>query len=65
MSEKRHITIITANYYPEDTAIGLYTNQFSRFLVEKNMAVTVITGFPCYPQWAIYEDYKALPNFVA
>jgi hypothetical protein len=35
MSEKRHITIITANYYPEDTAIGLYTNQFSRFLVEK------------------------------
>jgi len=63
MSKKKHITIVTANYYPEDTAIGLYTTQFSRFLIKKGIDVTILTGFPCYPQWSIYQRYKTLPNF--
>ena len=25
--------------------------------------VSVITGFPCYPQWEIWEAYKAKPTF--
>lgn len=62
MPTNRNITVITANYYPEDTAIGLYTTQFSKFLQKKNYNVTVITGFPYYPQWEIYKDYKKLPR---
>lgn len=60
---EKTITIITANFYPEDTAIGLYTTQFSQFLIEKGYKVQVITGFPSYPQWEIYQGYKTLPSF--
>lgn len=59
MSKK--VTIIGINYYPEDSAIGLYTTQKAEFLVEKGFDVTVITGFPYYPQWRIRADYKSKP----
>lgn len=62
--KNQNITIITANYYPEDTAIGLYTTQFSKFLITKNYSVTVITGFPCYPQWSIYDEYRKKASFM-
>lgn len=57
MSHK--IVIIGINYYPEDSAIGLYSTQKAEFLVERGFDVTVITGFPYYPQWKISEDYKS------
>ncbi|WP_348812040.1 glycosyltransferase family 4 protein [Flavobacterium maritimum] len=63
MTKNKSITVITAFFYPEDTAIGLYTTQFSRFLVERGYQVTIITGFPNYPQWKIYENYKNLPCY--
>lgn len=56
MSKK--ITIIGINYYPEDSAIGLYTTQKAEYLVKHGFDVTIITGFPYYPQWEIWEDYK-------
>ncbi|HIP33818.1 MAG TPA: colanic acid biosynthesis glycosyltransferase WcaI, partial [Bacteroidia bacterium] len=40
------ITIIGLNYYPEDTAIGLYTTQLAEYLSHNNFKVEVITGFP-------------------
>ncbi|BCY27832.1 glycosyltransferase family 4 protein [Flavobacterium okayamense] len=61
MSKK--ITIITANYYPEDTAIGLYTTQFADYLKSNGFEVTVLTGFPYYPQWEINTDYKEKKAF--
>ena len=33
---QKKIVVFTANYYPEDTAIGLYTSQFVNFLKDKN-----------------------------
>ena len=57
MKVNKSITVITPNYYPEDTAIGLYTSQFATFLSNKGYAVSVITGFPYYPQWKIAENY--------
>lgn len=63
MSEVKNITIITANYFPEDTAIGLYTTQFSEYLSAQNVKVQIITGFPCYPKWLIPESYKSKPRF--
>ena len=63
MQKKESIVVITGNYFPEDTAIGLYTTQFSVFLKQKGFDVKVITGFPNYPQWKIRENYKFLPKF--
>jgi colanic acid biosynthesis glycosyl transferase WcaI len=57
------ITVFTANYYPEDTAIGLYTSQFTRFLADNGYIVNVITAFPYYPQWEIWDSYKDKPVF--
>ncbi|MGV3461650.1 MAG: WcaI family glycosyltransferase [Flavobacterium sp.] len=57
------ITIITCNFYPEDTAIGLYTTQFARFLAASGFKVNVITGFPYYPSWKISNEYKDKSTF--
>lgn len=55
----KKIVIIGINYYPEDSAIGLYTTEKAEYLVSKGFDVTVITGFPYYPQWEIRQDYKS------
>lgn len=56
MSNK--IVIISINYYPEDSAIGLYSTEKAEYLVKRGFDVSVITGFPYYPQWKIRSDYK-------
>lgn len=63
MSPNKSITIITGNYFPEDTAIGLYTTQFAKFLQNNGFDVTIITGFPYYPKWEISEEYKNKSNY--
>lgn len=60
----KNITIIGINYYPEDSAIGLYTTQKAEFLTSKGYNVSVITGFPYYPQWAITKKYKEKPYLI-
>lgn len=57
----KNITIISPNFWPEDTAIGLYNTQFSKFLTDNQYKVTVITAFPYYPQWSIYKAYQSQP----
>lgn len=61
---KKRITIIGINYFPEDTAIGLYTTQLAEYLNDNDFEVTVITGFPYYPAWKINEDYKSKKKFL-
>jgi len=58
------ICIIGVNFYPEDTAIGLYSYQMACFLEDSGWRVSVITGFPYYPQWKIYPDYRGKNLFV-
>ena len=55
---KKNIVIIGVNYYPEDTAIGLYTTQKAEYLATKGYKVQIITGVPYYPQWEIWDQYK-------
>jgi len=62
-SKNKHITLIGINFYPEDTAIGLYSTQLMEYLKEKGYEISVITGFPYYPAWEIKEDYKKKPRF--
>lgn len=57
------ITIIGINYYPEDSAIGLYTTEKAEYLAENGFEVTVVTGFPYYPQWKILNSYQDKPLF--
>jgi len=59
----KNITIIGVNYYPEDSAIGLYSTQKAEYLSKKGFNVSVITGFPYYPHWKISEDYLIKDKF--
>ena len=52
-----NITIVSNNYYPEDSGIGLYSTGMAEFLAKKHN-VKVITACPYYPQWKIYPEYQ-------
>ncbi len=62
LTVKPKITIIGLNFYPEDTAIGLYTTQLAEYLIKNDIEVEVITGFPYYPMWKIADKYKDKPK---
>jgi len=55
---KKLIAIIGPNFYPEDSSTGLYSTQMAECLSENGFDVSVITGFPYYPQWEIWEGYR-------
>ncbi|GAA4273208.1 WcaI family glycosyltransferase [Aquimarina gracilis] len=63
MLTSKKITLIGVNFYPEDTAIGLYSTDMARYFVEKGHTVNVVTGFPYYPQWRIKDSYKKKSSF--
>ena len=63
MKMKKKKTIIGINYYPEDTAIGLYTSQLASYFNDNDFDVTVITGFPYYPSWKISSEYESKKTF--
>jgi len=54
---KNNICLIGVNFHPEDTAIGLYSTQLCRFLSDRGDRISVVTGFPYYPDWKIKSDY--------
>lgn len=62
--KNKSVTLIGLNFYPESTAIGLYSTQLARHLVEQGAKLNVITAFPYYPQWEIAPDYKDRPRFL-
>lgn len=57
-----NITIITNNYYPEDSGIGLYSAGMAEYLAEKH-EVKIISAMPYYPQWEIYPEYKSKGSY--
>jgi colanic acid biosynthesis glycosyl transferase WcaI len=54
------ILIFGVNYSPEETGIGPYTAGLAEFLVEEGHNVSVVTGFPSYPQWRVRAPYRGL-----
>ncbi len=60
---KNNITLIGINFYPEDSATGLYSTQMAEHLA-KTHTLSVITGFPYYPEWEIREKYKTKKTFL-
>jgi colanic acid biosynthesis glycosyl transferase WcaI len=44
------VGVVGLNFYPERVGIGVYTHDMCRFFVEAGHDVSVITGFPFYPE---------------
>lgn len=53
-------TVIGLNYPPEPTGIAPYTAGAAAGLVEANVDVRVITGYPHYPQWKVTPGFRGL-----
>lgn len=51
------VTIIGLHFAPEPTGNAPYTSSLAAGLADKGWDVKVITGFPHYPQWEIYDGY--------
>ena len=45
------VTVLGINYTPEPTGIAPYTTRLATGLAERGYDVSVLTGFPHYPQW--------------
>lgn len=56
--DKSNILIIGINFSPESTGIGKYTGELAFYLGNIGNSVRVITGFPYYPHWKIFEGYS-------
>ncbi|MFT5892352.1 MAG: colanic acid biosynthesis glycosyl transferase WcaI [Dokdonia sp.] len=64
MKKRTHITLIGLNFYPESTAIGLYSTQLAQYLEAHNVELDVITAFPYYPQWKIASEYQNKSSYL-
>lgn len=45
------ILVSCINFAPDHAGIGVYSTDWSVFLVEQGHDVSVVTGFPYYPRW--------------
>lgn len=59
----KKFVLVSPNFAPEDTAIGLYNTQLTDYLAQDNIDIKVITGFPYYPAWEIQNSYLSKPDF--
>ncbi|WP_299761750.1 WcaI family glycosyltransferase [uncultured Dokdonia sp.] len=64
MKKRTHITFIGLNFYPESTAIGLYSTQLTQYLEDHDIQLDVITAFPYYPQWKIAKEYQNKKSYL-
>lgn len=53
--EKKHILVVSQYFYPETFRI----NDICTYLVDRGFQVTVLTGYPNYPDGKFYDGYKA------
>jgi len=55
---KKKILVLGINCLPELTGIGKYTGEMISWMAEQGHDVTMVTGFPYYPNWKVQEPYK-------
>jgi len=51
------IIILSINYWPEETGIGVFTTYRAEYLAAAGHDVEVYTTFPYYPQWKVPSCY--------
>ena len=54
----KQLLIVGINYAPEPTGIAPYTTAMAEHLARHARAVTVLTGMPHYPNWALKPEHK-------
>jgi len=64
LKKRTHITLIGLNFFPENTAIGLYSTQLAQYLEMHDIKLDIITAFPYYPQWKIASEYQDKPSYL-
>ncbi|SRR6266568_1374033 len=52
------ILVMAGNYAPEKTASAPLTADFCRYLTAAGHTVSVVTTFPHYPQWKVWQEYR-------
>ena len=52
------ILAIGINYAPERTSVAPFTTGLCEHLVSHGNEVTVVTAFPYYPEWRVWDDYR-------
>ena len=53
-----NVLLISINYWPEESGIGPYSTGIAEHLARAGHDVTVLTGMPHYPQWAVEPAYR-------
>lgn len=53
-----HIQIYSVNFFPEATGIGKYTGEMAAWFAQRGHLVSVLTGFPYYPEWKLGGEYR-------
>jgi colanic acid biosynthesis glycosyl transferase WcaI len=51
------ILVLTINYWPERTGIGVVLTRRCEYLASFGHEITVCTGMPYYPEWRIHPGY--------
>jgi colanic acid biosynthesis glycosyl transferase WcaI len=52
------VLVIGINYAPERTSVAPFTTGLCEHLATRGHDVTVITTFPYYPEWRIWDEYR-------
>lgn len=52
------ILVIGINYAPEKTSVGPFTTGLCEHLAAQGHRVTVVTAFPYYPEWRVWDGYR-------
>jgi colanic acid biosynthesis glycosyl transferase WcaI len=52
------ILVIGINYAPEKTSVGPFTTGLCEHLAAQGHKVTVVTAFPYYPEWRVWDGYR-------
>ena len=53
-----HILVLGINYAPEKTSVAPFTTGLCEHLAALGHRVTVVTAFPYYPQWRVWDGYR-------
>lgn len=54
----KRVLLVGINYWPELTGPAPYTTDMAEYLAEQGAEVTVLTGFPHYPEWRVPDPYR-------
>ena len=54
------ILVIGINYAPEKTSVAPFTTGLCEHLASEGHSVTVVTAFPYYPEWRVWDGYRGM-----